>query len=62
MLEIKIRRKEMKKQGTKLAIALLALMCVGAGTTAVVAADNANSYVTANAETAYTEYKMFFYS
>ena len=41
----------MKKQGTKLAIALLALMCVGAGTTAVVAADNANSYVTASAAT-----------
>ena len=41
----------MKKQGTKLAIALLALMCVGAGTTAVVVADNANSYVTASAAT-----------
>ena len=41
----------MKKQGTKLAIALLALMCVGAGTTAVVVADNANSYITASAAT-----------
>ena len=40
----------MKKQ-TKLAVALLAFMCVGAGTAAVATAENTNSYVMASAAT-----------